>query len=198
MINHDALVKASDHFRGSGDRDPQNWFRETSSARQPLNLRLQQLAVHSPRRATGKKRQRRRRDNRNAFTGLPRKLGVTSQLARDPRQQILVPERRQPHGNRVDENHPVAGAREPAHQVILRMRVVIPPVFAAKTDDRLVAQHRRCQLKLSRLNLTLSRGSEPLARSALASVMVSNQARAAAKDCSSWVASSSWSRLVCA
>ena len=47
---------------------------------------------------------------------------------------------RQAHRNRVDEDNFVSRARELPHEVGLGMRVVIPPVFAAKADYRTIAQ----------------------------------------------------------
>ena len=70
-----------------------------------------------------------------------RQLRVTLQLALQARQQVLVPERRQPHRDRVDEDDFVAGARELAHQVGLGVWMVIPPVFTAKADYRAIEQH---------------------------------------------------------
>jgi hypothetical protein len=43
----------------------------------------------------------------------------------------------------VDEDHLVSGTRELAHQVRFGVRVVIPPVFATKTDNRTVLQHEK-------------------------------------------------------
>ena len=47
---------------------------------------------------------------------------------------------RQAHRNRVDEDDFVSRTRELAHEVGLGMRVVIPPVLAAKANDRTIGQ----------------------------------------------------------
>ena len=83
---------------------------------------------------SAEERQTRGRHDRNAFTCLASELRVTAELALDTRQQILVAQRRQAHRDRVDEDDFVSGAREQAHEVGFRVRVVIPPVFTAKAD----------------------------------------------------------------
>ena len=50
-------------------------------------------------------------------------------------------QRRQAHRDRVNEDNLVARARELAHQVGLGVWMVIPPVFTAKANYRLVTQH---------------------------------------------------------
>ena len=54
----------------------------------------------------------------------------------------MWPSAGQAHRDRVDEDDFVAGARELAHQMGLGVRMVIPPVFAAKADYRSITQHR--------------------------------------------------------
>lgn len=76
-----------------------------------------------------------RRNNRQILLRLARKPCVTAKFAPNARQQIFVRKRRQPHRDRVNKDHFVSGARKPSHQVFARMRVVIPEIFAAETDD---------------------------------------------------------------
>ena len=57
----------------------------------------------------------------------------------------------QAHRDRIDEDDLVSGARKLAHQVSFGVRVVIPPVFATKTNDRTVQQHASQDFKISKI-----------------------------------------------
>ena len=68
------------------------------------------------------------------FLGYPDGLRVASEFSFDLLPGLRTLDRRQPHRDRVHKDDSIAGAREPAHDVILRMLMVIPPVFAAEAD----------------------------------------------------------------
>ena len=63
----------------------------------------------------------------------------------DTRQKVFALNRRQSHRDRVDEDNLVPGPRKPTHQMVLRMRMVIPPILAAETDDGFVCEHSFCR-----------------------------------------------------
>ena len=49
----------------------------------------------------------------------------------------------------IHEDDAITRARQPAHDVVLRVLMVIPPVFAAKADYGLVSNHRKRMTALS-------------------------------------------------
>src|SRR3954451_18195824 len=135
MIDHRRLVQRADHVGGSGNRDPEYGFSESTRARETFDLRRNQAAIERTRRGRAEERQTRGRHNRDALTRLASKFRVTAELALDARQQIFMAQRRQAHRDRVDEDYFVPRARKLTHEVGFRVWMVIPPVFTTKADD---------------------------------------------------------------
>jgi hypothetical protein len=67
----------------------------------------------------------------------------------DEEKDVLVSQRRQTHRDRVNEDDLVSRTGESPHEVVLRMRVMVPPVLAAEADYRAISQHV-CELRPAR------------------------------------------------
>jgi len=136
------FVQMAHDFDGGRNSNPQNWIRQPPPARQSSNLGGQQTPVRGGCNRAAKERHNGRRNYGDSFVSRARELGVALQLSLNARQQIFVSNRSQSHRNRIDEDHTISRAGEAAHQVGFRVWMVIPPILAAKTNDRLILQHR--------------------------------------------------------
>src|SRR5215831_2383425 len=134
LVNQELLAKVSYKIAGSGYCDPENRIGEVERDHKEFYLPNEHQAVERADEAAGVERYDKWRDHEEALFGPAHQFGITAKLALYFAEQVRTIERREPHGNGVHKHHAVAGPREPDHQVVLGMRMMVPPVFTRKAD----------------------------------------------------------------
>src|SRR5229473_4258739 len=79
------------------------------------------------------------RHDPQAFGRLAQPTQITAKLAPDLLKEIWIADRRQAHGDGVHEEHAIMFG-QPLKDVVFRMGMVVPPVLARETHDRLSGQ----------------------------------------------------------